>query len=70
MTLRKQASHRSISDEQREAILERALAQPGVADVMEVYESAESVYASTIREPRVWYATSTSQADPANADMG
>jgi hypothetical protein len=46
-------------DQQLAEMLERATAAPGVKDLLAVYDQAERAYAATIREPRVWYSTST-----------
>jgi len=47
-------------DEQLARLLDQGQAGPGVVELMNLYEETERIYSSTVAEPRIWYATSTS----------
>ena len=64
------SERRSIETE-RERIIEQAERAPGVAELMQVYESAEAGYAAAIAQPGVRIATSTNpEARNSGAHVG
>jgi len=46
---------------EREQIIEQAQRMPGIAELMQVYESAEAVYTAAVPQPSVRFATSTNK---------